>query len=73
MYAARVLTCVFSKAVLHVKTAEEIDLEKCTFRNFGRSMTLTLDRVEITPRHVKLVAATVSCLRSANSSQLGLV
>ena len=30
--------------------AEEIDLEKCTFRNFGSSMTLTLtlDRVEIT-------------------------
>ena len=28
--------------------AEEIDLEKCTFRNFGCSVTLTLDRVEIT-------------------------
>ena len=28
--------------------AEEIDLEKCTFRNFGSSVTLTLDRVEVT-------------------------
>jgi len=27
--------------------AEEIDLEKCTFRNFGSSVTLTLDRVEV--------------------------
>jgi len=26
---------------LHAKTAEEIDLEKCTFRNFGSSVTLT--------------------------------
>ena len=35
---------------LHAKTAEEIDLEKCTFRNFGSSvtLTLTLDRVEVT-------------------------
>jgi len=35
---------------LHAKPAEEIDLEKCTFRNFGSSMTLTLtlDRVEVT-------------------------
>ena len=44
---------------------EEIDLEKCTFRNFGRSvtLTLTLDRVEVTlvricgrglPTHTKL-------------------
>jgi len=35
---------------LHAKTAEEIDLEKCNFRNFGRSvtLTLTLDRVEVT-------------------------
>ena len=35
---------------LHVKTAEEIDLEKCNFRNFGTSvtLTLTLDRVEVT-------------------------
>ena len=32
---------------LHAKTAEEIDLEKCTFRNFGSSVTLTLDRVEV--------------------------
>jgi len=33
----------------HAKTAEEIDLEKCTFRNFGSSVTftLTLDRVEV--------------------------
>ena len=30
--------------------AEEIDLEKCTFRNSGSSvtLTLTLDRVEVT-------------------------
>jgi len=27
---------------------EEIDLEKYTFRNLGSSMTLTLDRVEVT-------------------------
>ena len=33
---------------LHAKTAEEIDLEKCTSRNFGSSVTLTLDRVEVT-------------------------
>jgi len=35
---------------LHAKMAEEIDLEKCTFRNFGSSvtLTLTLDRVEVT-------------------------
>jgi len=35
---------------LHAKTAEEIYLEKCTFRNFGSSvtLTLTLDRVEVT-------------------------
>jgi len=35
---------------LHAKTAEEIDLEKCNFRNFGRTVTLTLilDRVEVT-------------------------
>jgi len=32
---------------LHAKTAEEIDLEKCTFHNFGSSVTLTLDRVEV--------------------------
>jgi len=34
---------------LHAKTAEEIDLEKCNFCNFGRSMTLTLtvDGVEV--------------------------
>ena len=33
--------------------AEEIDLEKCTFRNFGSSVTLTmtLDRVEVTLLH----------------------
>jgi len=34
---------------LHAKQAEEIDLEKCTFRNFGSSVTLTLDRVEVYP------------------------
>ena len=33
---------------LHAKMAEETDLEKCTFRNFGSSVTLTLDRVEVT-------------------------
>ena len=27
---------------LHAKMAEEIDVEKCTFRNFGSSVTLTL-------------------------------
>jgi len=33
---------------------EEIDLEKCNFRNFGSSvtLTLTLDRVEVTLVHV---------------------
>jgi len=36
---------------LPAKTAEEIDLEKCNFRNFGSyvTLTLTLDRVEVTP------------------------
>jgi len=33
---------------LHAEMAEEIDLEKCTFHNFGSSVTLTLDRVEVT-------------------------
>ena len=33
---------------LHAEMAEEIDVEKCTFRNFGSSLTLTLDRVEVT-------------------------
>jgi len=35
---------------LHAKTAEEKDLDKCTFRNFGSSVTLTftLERVEVT-------------------------
>ena len=35
---------------LDAEIAEEIDLEKCTFRNFGSSVTLTLilDRVEVT-------------------------
>ena len=35
---------------LHAEMAEEIDLEMCTFRNFGSSvtLTLTLDRVEVT-------------------------
>jgi len=33
---------------LHAKTAEEIDLEKCNFRNLGSSVTLTWDRVEVT-------------------------
>ena len=34
----------------HAEMAEEIDLEKCTFRNFGSSvtLTLTLDGVEVT-------------------------
>ena len=31
----------------HAKPAEEIDIEKCTFRNFGSSVTLTLDQVEV--------------------------
>jgi len=39
------LTVGSSKA--HVKMAKEIDLEKCTFCNFGSSVTLTLDRVEV--------------------------
>jgi len=35
---------------LHAKPAEEIDVEKCTFRNFGSyvTLTLTLDWVEVT-------------------------
>ena len=33
---------------LHAEMAEKIDLEKCTFRNIGSSLTLTLDRVEVT-------------------------
>ena len=35
---------------LHAEMAEQIDLEKCTFRNFGSSVTLalTLDRVVVT-------------------------
>jgi len=35
---------------LHAKSAEEIDLEKCNYSNFGRSVTLTLtiDGVEVT-------------------------
>jgi len=35
---------------VHIKMAEEIDLKKCNFCNFGRSMTLTLalGRVEVT-------------------------
>jgi len=32
---------------LHAKLAEEIDVEKCNFSNFGSSVTLTLDRVEV--------------------------
>ena len=34
---------------LHAKMADEIDLEKCNFRNFGSSVTLisTIDRVEV--------------------------
>jgi len=27
---------------------EELDLEKCNFRNFRNSVTLTLDRVKVT-------------------------
>jgi len=42
---------------LHAKMEEEIEVEKCTFRNFGSSvtltLTLTLDRVEVYP-HTKL-------------------
>ena len=35
---------------VHAKTADELDVEKCNFRNFGSSvtLTLTLDRVEVT-------------------------
>ena len=32
---------------LHTKMAEEINLEKCIFCNFGSSFTLTLDRVKV--------------------------
>jgi len=34
------------------KTVEEIDLEKCNFRNFGSSVTLTVNRVEVTLVHI---------------------
>jgi len=39
---------------LHAKTAEGIDLEKCNFRNFGSSvtLTLTLGQVEVTLVHI---------------------
>jgi len=37
---------------LHAKTAEEIDVEKCNFGNFGGSVTLTLDQVEVTLVHM---------------------
>ena len=37
---------------LHAEMAEKIDLEKCTFRNFRSSLTLTLDRVEVTMVHI---------------------
>jgi len=37
---------------LHTKTAEEINVEKCNFHNFGSSVTLTLDRVEVTLVHI---------------------
>ena len=39
---------------LHAEMAEEIDLKKCTFRNFGSSvtLTLTLDLVEVTLVHI---------------------
>jgi len=35
---------------LHAKMADEIDVEQCTFGNFGSfvTLTLTLDRVEVT-------------------------
>ena len=35
---------------LNAEMAEEIDVEQCTFRSFGSSvtLTLTLDRVEVT-------------------------
>jgi len=38
------------KFELHAEIVEEIDLQKCNFRNFGRSvtLTLTLDGVEVT-------------------------
>jgi len=36
---------------LHAKMAEEIELEKCNFRNFRSpaTLTLTLDRVKVIP------------------------
>jgi len=37
---------------LHAKTVEEIDQEKCNFRNFGSSLTLSLERVEVTLVHI---------------------
>ena len=39
---------------LNAKMVEEIDLEKCNFCNFGSSvtLTLTLDRVEVTLVHI---------------------
>jgi len=37
---------------LHAKMAEEIDLEKCNFRNFRSSVTLTFDRVEVILLHI---------------------
>jgi len=36
---------------LYAKTVEEIDLEKCNFCNFG-SLTMALDRVEVTLVHI---------------------
>jgi len=38
----------FRQILILDEMAEEIDLEKCTFRNFGSSVTLTLDGVEVT-------------------------
>jgi len=37
---------------LHAKMAEEIDVEKCNFRNFTSSVTLTLDRVKVILLHI---------------------
>jgi len=44
-------TITTNRFEVHAKTAEKIDVEKCNFRNFGSSvtltLTLTLDRVEV--------------------------
>ena len=48
--AENLITATTITFELHAKMAKEIDLEKCNFRNFGSSvtLTLTLDRVKVT-------------------------